>query len=388
MINNITPHITEKKIDFIWNISLVCPWDCQFCCTDAAHVKNINGLIQIRSKGLSVQHILEDHERFSLRSFFYEKYGVEPTLFDIASLKRQQLSEELSFDEKLSVLHSVLDSKVKIDFSGGDPLALHENRLVIEKANSLIGKSNISVTSTGYFFNQDLGDWIVDNVGQFEFTFDEATWTQDALRPHGYNASNYSIARRMINAGIHVKAQIPISKHHIDLLHVVNIVKKLAESRCTDVLLMRTFPVGRAASHLNSKWFLTRDQIIIAIENFFEASIKIGIPRPRLQCALKGVYEYSDKNPCDLMHNSFGINFQGLLLLSAWATNAFGMPLDDVFVLGDLKKNKFSDIIRSEKANKIKLRLDENFGHCKIFSYIFGGKTVDSVFRMTDPLYS
>ena len=34
------------------------------------------------------------------------------------------------------------------------------------------------------------------------------------------------------------------------------------------------------------------------------------------------------------------------------------------------------------------LLLQENYGHCKIFAYLFGGREVDSLFRRTDPLYA
>ena len=95
-----------------------------------------------------------------------------------------------------------------------------------------------------------------------------------------------------------------------------------------------------------------------------------------------------NKNPCDLMQSSFGINYKGLLLASAWATNDKGKPLSDDFVLGDLLKESFSMLEKSDKFKRLSLRLDENWGHCKIFSYVYSDdKNEDAIFSKNDPLY-
>ena len=58
----------------IWNLTKVCPWDCSFCCMSAIKVGQVNG------------------------------------------------GESLNFSEKIKVLEILATHKMKIDFSGGDPL--------------------------------------------------------------------------------------------------------------------------------------------------------------------------------------------------------------------------------------------------------------------------
>lgn len=42
----------KKKVDLIYNTTLVCPWDCAVCCVDAILVKKIGHELKIRSHGL------------------------------------------------------------------------------------------------------------------------------------------------------------------------------------------------------------------------------------------------------------------------------------------------------------------------------------------------
>jgi hypothetical protein len=65
-----------------------------------------------------------------------------------------------------------------------------------------------------------------------------------------------------------------------------------------------------------------------------------------------------------------------------------GKPLDDSFVLGNLTKNRFEDLINSEKAAIYGSRLNDNVGNCKIFAFLYSQKkdSFDKIFDMTDPL--
>lgn len=42
-----------KKIDIIWNITLICMWDCQVCCVDAVYAEVKSGKIKIKSENLN-----------------------------------------------------------------------------------------------------------------------------------------------------------------------------------------------------------------------------------------------------------------------------------------------------------------------------------------------
>jgi MoaA/NifB/PqqE/SkfB family radical SAM enzyme len=373
------------KFDFIWNITLVCPWDCEFCCTDAAHVSSTAGSIRLRENNLSTSKTVSR----DLSSLFKAKYpGVHCSKYDIALIDRQLRGLEPTFEEKMEILSNLEGLNLKIDFAGGEPLACHENILVIKAASEMFGKNSISVTSTGIISKAHSILEISGFIGEYEFTYDEPKVALVQCRPKGYNNSNLRIAAKFSELGVRTKAQLPIHRGNTNKLAAESIYNSLCSSKITELLLMRTFPVGRGMPYLEDNE-ITKSELTQAIVNYsrLETPNKTNI---RLQCALKSLAETEHPltNPCDLMQSSYGINFQGDLLISAWANNINGLPLSDDFVLGSLCKSSFKEISKTEKFQRYKKRLNENFGHCKIFSYANSkNKNEDSLFGKSDPLF-
>lgn len=372
------------KFDFIWNITLVCPWDCEFCCTDAAHVSSTAGSILLRENSLSTSKTVSR----DLSSLFKAKYpGVHCSKYDLALIDRQLRGLEPTFEEKMGILSNLEGLNLKIDFAGGEPLACHENILIIKAASEIFGKKSISVTSTGIISKAHSILEISGFIGEYEFTYDEPKVALKQCRPRGYNNSNLRIAAKFSELGVRTKAQLPIHRGNTSKLAAEAIYNSLCNSKITELLLMRTFPVGRGIPYLEDNE-ITKPELTQAILNYsrLETPNKTNI---RLQCALKILTETERAltNPCDLMQSSYGINFQGDLLISAWANNINGLPLSDDFVLGSLCKSSFQEISKTEKFQRYKKRLNENFGHCKIFSYTNSkNKNEDSLFSKSDPL--
>ncbi len=368
--------------DFIWNITLVCPWDCEFCCTDATHVKKGNKNIIISERGLSNSVFV----RGEAEMIFRKRYpGIPHNIYDLALIERQLAGEEPSLQEKLAILNNLPKSNIKIDFAGGDPLSCYENFLVIQEASRRLGKEYISITSTGHSVNRIGIGRLAETIGEFEFTYDEPREDKNC-RPIGYNASNLVIAKKFAELGVKTKAQIPIHIGNKDVNTIERLYEDLNIANIDEILLMRTFPVGRGESFLR-KNKIDKITLLNVIDGYTQLS-NAGKTKIRLQCALKHLYGGNSKNPCDILNTSFGINYQGKLLLSAWANNGNGQPLSDDFILGDLKIEGFDFISNKLKFKNIRQRLDENKGHCKIFSYQYGGKNFESLFTKTDPLYS
>ncbi len=372
------------KFDFIWNMTLVCPWDCEFCCTDAAHVSSIAGSILLRENSLSTSKTVNRN----LSDLFKAKYpGIHCSKYDLALIDRQLRGLEPTFEDKVRILSNLKGLNLKIDFAGGEPLACHENILIIKMASEMFGKESISVTSTGIISKAHDILEISGFIGEYEFTYDEPKVAFKQCRPKGYNQSNLRVAAKFAELGVRTKAQLPIHRGNSSKISAESIYNALCNSKITELLLMRTFPVGRGIHYLEDNK-ISKPELAQAILNYsrIEMPSKTKI---RFQCALKIMtqIDLSLTNPCDLMQSSYGINFQGDLLISAWANNAYGLPLSDDFVLGSLRKSSFEDISKTEKFLRYKKRLNENFGHCKIFSYDNSkNKNEDSLFSKSDPL--
>lgn len=379
----------ETTYDFIWNITLVCPWDCEFCCTDASHVKKENNKIVIYEKGLTDKlWVSEPNAEGPMHQRILSE-GLTPTIFDAALSDRQRRGKEISYEEKISILNNMKGTKVEIDFAGGDPLSCFENYLVIKAASKLFGKESVSITSTGHSIKRYGVDSISKIIGEFEFTLDEITNEPALNRPSGYNNLNFFYAKQFAEKGVKTKAQLPIHNGNASLDGIEKIYQSLTKAGVDELLLMRTFPVGRGRVFLLKKGMYVRDEYNKIIDAYRKMEKKYDGPKVRLQCALKHLESLpGDKNPCDLMRESYGINPNGQLLLSAWATNDVGEPLSDDFVLGDLHKHSFKKLLQTAKAKSYFSKLDDNFGHCKIFSHIFSDeKNSHGIFTQSDPLY-
>jgi MoaA/NifB/PqqE/SkfB family radical SAM enzyme len=382
--------VALEEVDIIWNISLVCPWDCSFCCTDAVHVKQIRGEISMREFGLNHHRSLLideiDDDEPTLKRL--KALGVKPNAFDLALYDRQKRGLELTYEQKIQVLKNLSPRSAEIDFAGGDPLACYENFLVIQEAKKQFGRDNISITSTGATLSRYSLTEIASAIGEFEFTFDEPIGKKPVNRPLGYNNANLHVAKQLSGLNLKTKAQMPLHSGNLDPSRISLLYNALHEAEVDELLLMRVFPVGRGAQNYSND--MQRSDYLDAINHFRNMEKQLIYPKVRLQCALKHLEKINHaENPCDLMRHSFGINPRGNLLISAWATNPRGEPLDDAFILGDISGTSFETLIRSEKAQNYFKKLDLNWGHCKIFSFVFSdSKTASSLFEKGDPLYA
>lgn len=366
----------------------MCPWDCEFCCVDAVKVYKSNENIYLIEEGLKTKRKINGQKTNGNDFEHLYKSGITPNIFDKALLDRQSKGLELTYTEKIQVLKNILPHSCEIDFAGGDPLICFENFLVIREASKLFGKENISITTTGASVSRYKLEDIASVIGKFDFTFDEPITYIANNRPNGYNKSNLLLATKFALLNVSTKAQIPIHSGNLSIENIELIYKTLADSGIKEILLMRTFPVGRGMNNYLTNWFVNKDELKKAINKFRELEKKYIGPKIRLQCALKHLDGNTNENPCDLVRESFGINPNGILLTSIWATNANGNPLDDNFVIGNLSKIPMSSLINEKLIKQYENRLNENYGHCKIFAFMFSKeKTFDSIFSNNDPIY-
>ncbi|BCE02847.1 hypothetical protein [Marinicellulosiphila megalodicopiae] len=373
----------KSILDIIWNITLICPWDCEFCCTDAVHVSQEKNSIIAREHSLKKTSIITNDLSEKFKALYP---NIEPSIFDLTLIDRQEKGIELALEEKINILKNIEGYDVKIDFAGGDPLSCYENFLLIQEASKRFGKENISITSTGYFIKKYGIEKLANIIGEYEFTYDEVHKTQPCTRPKGYNSSNIKIASQFSKFGVKTKAQLPLHEGNLDNNSIQKIYNTLKQYNIDELLIMRTFPVGRGINYLSNNK-IDKKTIKSAITNFKKLEDKKNT-RIRLQCALKHLIEPTPDNPCDMLRESFGINFRGDLLLSAWANNEHGLPLHDSFILGRIHKESFLDISITPNFIELAKRMNENHGHCKIFSFMNGEKNRNSLFSKTDPLYS
>lgn len=362
----------DIDLDIIWNITSICGWDCDFCCVDAVQVEPGGGTATVRDNGLETETEIEVDENESA--------------YQAGSDHLKEQGKELHFEEKLKVLERLDGFTPDIDFSGGDPLLVRENYEVVKKAYEIFPNGEIAITATG----AGLPNYDVEELGncihQLEFTYDSHDLDYSE-RPTGYNTANLRKAREFSKAGVTTKAQTPLSKENMKPENIERIYSNLTENGIDEMLLMRIFSVGRGMDA--NVDVLDQDTYRTAISKYRELEEELEGPKVKLQCALKHLYPESegDENPCDLIRESFGIMPDGTVIASPWAYDNVGEPLSEEFVLGSVPNESFEEIYEKPKVQKYMKRLDDNWGHCKIFSYFNEGMDEEALFK-EDPLYN
>jgi len=359
-------------VDLIWNMTLVCPFDCAVCCVDAVHVSRRAGKVELHSE--AGRHTLA---RDPAAGSIYEQAG----------RFRQRQGLELDLDAKLRVLDHLSGYSARIDFSGGDVLVLPENLEVIAKAAAKFGREAITITATSAGVGEAEATLLPSIVGHFNFTFDSTAPTSDN-RPPRYAAANLRAGRRMAEAGVSVRAELPLTRENIAPEELTRIYEELSDNGIGQLLAMRLFPVGRGAERKDQ--IPSPAQYLEAIRHLRRLE-QTGGPRVRLQCALRHLEAAgSGVNPCNAVTESFGIAPDGTLLRSAWAIDRRGKPLDPTWVLGNVARTNLSEILDTPQVREMRARADENHGHCKVFAFLNGTSAdpADRFYEKADPLYS
>ncbi|MGR8922321.1 radical SAM protein [Rhizobium leguminosarum] len=369
----------KAAIDIIYNMTLICPHDCVGCCVDAMHVTRRGDEIIIRTSGLREEERIPRGDR-------------KTSIYDAAALTMQKQGLELTLEQKLRIISHIDLDNVKLDISGGDPLAVTENLAVLRAASAKFGRERITLTSTGSGVARiDLKE-LTTLAGEFNFTYDSASPDDVEDRPATYASSNLKLGRKLAALGAATRAEFPITRATSDPDHVERLYMQLHHAGISKLLLMRLFPVGRGAA-IEDKTLKTAEYLT-AIAQLRALEKQFGSPKVKLQCALRHIESHvasnaiAGSNPCDFVRESFGLTSRGLLLASPWAINDRGGPMHPDFVIGSLLQTPLSLLLASEKVARIRERADENFGHCKIFSWMFSTQQgIGRLFDKADPLF-
>ena len=375
MTSGLLAQTSPRKVDIIWNVTLVCPWNCAICCVDAVHVTKRSNIITMKSRALTATEHLPMTD--------------QGNHFEQAMRKRQQEGLELDKAGKMRVLDHLTNAALlpKIDFSGGDVMVARENFEVLQAAASRFGRTQITLTATGAgLAGYDVAS-LAPYIGELNFTYDSPVIDGGPTRPTGYANGNLRKAAQFAQAGVRTRGECPLSIDNIADETLRQIYRNLHDAGIGKLLLMRLFPVGRGQHQPGA--IPSPEQYRRAIAVLREMEADLGSPAVKLQCALK-FFDRQDMtvNPCDLLHESFGLQADGTLLFSPWAVGPQGRPLSEEWVIGNLSEHPLAELLASEKAQAYRQRLDQNFGHCKIFSYFQSTKSdpVDRIFDAADPL--
>jgi len=349
----------RKSIELIWTLTHLCHKKCRFCCVDAQYID---------------ENCTDYH---SFKEFNYNlRIGKNTNPGNIFVPK----TNELSFNEKIRVIDniSLTNEKIRIDFSGGDPFIIPENLKLIKYATDIFGKKAISVSTT-------LNSLYKIEINELSYSIAEIGLSiSDFIGDGDPSEELLRMFDTFYKTRVKVKVHIPLTRRFLNRTYCLKIFKKLHQLKIDEILLMRLFPVGRIYTRQFN--MLTRNEHLEIMDNFFHLETEYCLPKIIIQCALQGIYSNGKENSCKMGCNSFGVTADGLLILSAWGYGKNGKPLGSDWIIGDLKTTVIDDLLKNNKVMQFEKEGIMNNGHCKVYCWIYGGKSWYSFFNAYDPL--
>jgi len=357
---------SETPLYIIWNMNPICPYYCTMCCVDAVGVSTRGSSIYMKSTKTGIHRI--------------DKTGAG-SIYDQALRRRQELGLELTEKQKKAIVDNLKGHEIQFCISGGDPLVCKENIEIIKYCSELFGKENISVSTTQIGLKMVEPEEFAQYTTRINFSYDSQG---NHVRPENYNESILQRLGKFKEHGISTTALVTLSKSTLDeesLRQIYNDLSSVAD----EIELIRYFPVGRGFG--TEENCPTREEYQHAIEFLRELERETSGPSVRLQCSLKGLED--SENPCNLLSHRLYISNIGQVFVCPWSLGTKGEPINDAFVLGDLTKQKLSEILTGKTAQEFLEREKENQPHCKIFAYLHSDQedTMGRIHDTSDPLY-
>jgi MoaA/NifB/PqqE/SkfB family radical SAM enzyme len=367
----------EGKIGIIWTLDRICKWNCDYCCVDAYCVTNDNNIVSITSNNFNYTEPIVATEN---KNIYQQGQDI---------LVKHGLS--LSLEDKIKILNSLQGANIEIGFSGGDFLLNRENLKVVQLASKMFGKENIGITATGVGMRAGHVEDYLEYIGQLDFTFDNTDLNDENHQQPGYNDSNLQAFKKIVEEcrakKVITQALIPISNTNKSSEIITELYSTLKQAGVDKLYLMRTFPVGRGFKTQVEKF--SPDEYRLIINKYYELEKDISGPSVNIMCALKYLFPEKWDDPCTFLKSTIDITSTGDLIADAFAYGLKGEPLLKELIFGNLKENRFTDLINSPKIKALAKRIHENKGHCKVIAYINNQTAgIDGFFGETDPLYS
>lgn len=323
-------NIESRSLNIIWNITKKCPYNCKICATDDINRKE-----------------LTDNE------------------------KDQAFNSILSFKK---YIHS-------IDFSGGDPLYSEDSKKIIFKAFKALGRDHVFITTTGKGISNLLSSEL-SLLNNCEVTIETGNVEQYIDNRNGseYNYDNYEMVMKYAKHINRLTVNVPVFNADIsskDLKNLISVINDIPIST-KKVAILRMMPVGKADISLYPHNYEI-SHIIKCFRDNLNSNIEL-----HLHCALRGKYETTKNNYCNMLESKIGIDCAGNVYACPWGSYLKVGITDNPFYIGNIIMDTLEEIMSSAKFLELNSKLNHN-PHCRVFSYIL---SEGDIFSKADPLYN
>lgn len=257
--------------------------------------------------------------------------------------------------DKMAILNSILSlnkNDITIDFSGGDPLFLKEDIAVIIAASKILGRENISISSTGLSLSKLSDEVLISLAKGYDMTYDfPKKFCHLDIRDERYNKGNYEQIKRLKKLGLNVDIFVPI--RDIENKYYDELAKDICELNPDSVKLLKLMP-------LNDNFDTSNIESIKYSKLFIEKLKLYGYKgKISINCALKE--DYNVKNNCNMLsERKIGLDQYGNLYTCIWASDLLISKDDNPFYLGNLLSSSLKEILTGEKVTKYTKKLNRD----------------------------
>jgi len=361
-------------LGIIYNMTYVCPHACSICCVDSIKPTEKNGILEIQYNALQ-------------QTISVPRNG--QNMYTQASHILAQKGFELSYLDKMNILKQLDVPDLELQISGGDALLNPENLKFLVAASQKIGRNNLSLVTTSKGIKIEDIPYISQYISQYSCAFDNPYKTRSLeYRSKNYVSDNLKIAQEFMKNNVSVQTECTLTKDNLKPKLLRDMFFALHDAGIKNHLLMRIVPfVGRNQIQTN----IPTDVEYKAGINFLKSlEEKYKYPKINLICSLKNLYpEQCAQNPCQMSRHVMGLTPSGHLLLSPYGFGACNTPIAPEFDLGSLLQYPLSVLIEKKTRLETLKRMDENYGDCKIQSFLFSKKKefMERLLDKADPLY-
>jgi len=302
-------------MEICWNLTHCCPFSCKICMVNPVKINDNN------------------------------KYAIDSKLINSGI--------SLALQDKIKILKDVTlnFNRVKIDFAGGDPLLYEDNLEIIKMASEYFGPENIEISTTGYCITDKILDFLKDKISRLDFTLDTIDNRHENFRSNKYRILNIRAIKLVKKRGIPITVSTVLRKGNMDNENLNSIYKFLTENNISNWFLIRYRPVGRGSQYKSLE--PSEIEYKKALDYCFSLQKNIG-PKIAIHHTFNELMGIMTMNDSCKIGNKFTILSDGTVISCCWAFNQKGRPLNDMFVLGKLPKDKFETILNSNKLKKIR----------------------------------
>jgi MoaA/NifB/PqqE/SkfB family radical SAM enzyme len=290
--------MSKNKVSVIWNITSRCPYECSFCCMDAGP---------------------------------FAGYG------------------EMNLEQKLLTAEELGKANCRVDLSGGEVMFnKNDHFLVMELLSRALGRENLGLSCSGAFIDDNTARRLSALVGDVEMTMDVHPDQDFRYRPKIYHQTAARASVFFKRRGISVGLQTVVTREHRRFFILDELYKWICDNGINVWSILKFFPSGRGQRYpeLEPDESECRE-IVDHVRGLDAANHNPDKPKCDIHYLIPGTEKES---ACRCVKKSVGILPDGRVTACFWGLDIHGSLKDGKFLLGDITRQGFEEILSGKNA--------------------------------------